>query len=379
MRDLSKYILPENEVVKCRREVQSPKGKYRLVIQAYTTGKGSWNYTRGTVYVGDAELVAFNANYSSFTHSFVEDHPNGHDYLICHENYQGQTVCELDTGRVRRFLPEEAAKGFGFCWAGHEFHPQTQLLVVNGCYWACPYEDRTYDFSNPMEGWPEVSFPQGADSGSVTLLDDGRALITQDHRVWIGQPGGEHRYREYSKDYDDLDISDDDCDNDANWETVKDAQTWYVRDGMKWVEATAWVSAEEVKIREVQAAREKAEAERWAKFKATDELFLKFVELSAKHQKDLKPTEGMWRSWSKKEESWEKTLYHEEGKISVRLSCGTETAPIRVTKWVYGVGDKEQGTFPRTVEGMEEAFQKVLQCRPILDKVASFVGKIIDG
>tara|TARA_R110002072_G_scaffold298568_1_gene472711 strand:- start:532 stop:1131 length:600 start_codon:yes stop_codon:yes gene_type:complete len=94
-------------------------------------------------------------NYSAFPFSFVEDHPNGHDYLVCGEDYQGQTVVELDTGRRVDYLPPEAKAGVAFCWASHHPSPDGLLLAVEGCVWAGPYWIQIVDFSEPMSPpWP---------------------------------------------------------------------------------------------------------------------------------------------------------------------------------------------------------------------------------
>ncbi|MCF1193304.1 hypothetical protein LRR18_17070, partial [Mangrovimonas sp. AS39] len=95
-------------------------------------------------------------------------------------DYQGQTVVNLNTLETRTFIPEEAKKGHGFCWADYTYNKEHNLLVVDGCYWACPYEYRFYDFSEPMAGWPELKFqdPKNyADSEGVPpKVEDG--LIT---------------------------------------------------------------------------------------------------------------------------------------------------------------------------------------------------------
>lgn len=36
------------------------------------------------------------------------------------------------------------------CWAEIIYFQQKNLIVVDGCYWACPYELVFYDFSSPM-------------------------------------------------------------------------------------------------------------------------------------------------------------------------------------------------------------------------------------
>ncbi len=53
-------------------------------------------------------------------------------------------------------MSEGSDEGVGFCWAAYRFDAPTNILVVNGCHWACPYEYRFFDFSDPMAGWPQI-------------------------------------------------------------------------------------------------------------------------------------------------------------------------------------------------------------------------------
>lgn len=133
-------------------EYSSPTGKYKLVVTHHQTRLGAWNYTKGLVYRGDDLVAEVLRNYASFDFAWAENHPNGHDYMLCGEDYQGQTVLELDTGERRDFLPDAAEEGFGFCFASYEFSPDLRVLAVDGCYWAAPYELRFYDFSDPLAG-----------------------------------------------------------------------------------------------------------------------------------------------------------------------------------------------------------------------------------
>lgn len=154
---LKEYIWQEDHAMESSF-VESDSGKYTLEVTRFRTLKGSWNYSRGRVRrTGSDEIIAeVRRNYSAFPYAFVEDHPNGHDYLVCGEDYQGQTVVELDTGERRDYLPQKAKKGFGFCWAAIHPSPDGNMLAVEGCFWACPYEVLVVDFSNPLEGpWSE--------------------------------------------------------------------------------------------------------------------------------------------------------------------------------------------------------------------------------
>lgn len=137
-------------------------GEYKLEVTLHANGP--WPYSKGRVFQGDRLITEICRNISSFPFLFVEGHPNGHDYLVAGEDYQGQTVVELDTGRRKEYLPELAAKGFGFCWAHYTASPSKKTLALSGCYWACPYEVRFVDFSDPMEHMPVLSRIDSADS-----------------------------------------------------------------------------------------------------------------------------------------------------------------------------------------------------------------------
>lgn len=128
----------------------SPSGKYSLHTLEVETRKGCWNYVQGIITNTETDEVVAEVkrNYGSFPYLFIE-HPNGNDYLVCGEDYQGYTVVNLTAKKTSTFIPEGWLKGVGFCWAKYKFNRETQTLIVDGCYWGCPYEVVTYDFSNP--------------------------------------------------------------------------------------------------------------------------------------------------------------------------------------------------------------------------------------
>lgn len=134
------------------KTARSPSGRYSLEIVPYGNGPGKWAYTRGLVRGEEPNSVLADVkrNYSQFPYSWCEGHSNGHDYLICGEDYQGQTIIELDTGQRLDYVPDSAERGFGFCWVAHYPSPDGKYIFVDGCVWACPYELILYDFSSPM-------------------------------------------------------------------------------------------------------------------------------------------------------------------------------------------------------------------------------------
>lgn len=143
------------------------------MLSTYFTKEGCWRYSRGEVYEGDRLIADVKRNYHAFPHSWIEGHKNGHDYLICGEDYQGQTVIELDTGERLDHMSKGHEKGHGFCWAAHTPSPDGTMLLVSGCYWACPYEFVIFDFAEPMQPPWEILFrcDQGA-CDEEDVIDD---------------------------------------------------------------------------------------------------------------------------------------------------------------------------------------------------------------
>jgi hypothetical protein len=130
----------------------SSSGKYSLQITVYKTLPNVGAVSKGVVCRVPSKVPLFEVkrNYDPFPFCFVEDHPNGHDYLVCGADYQGQTILELDTGKRVDYLPKGAEKGMGWCWAHITTSVEKTVLGVDGCFWACPYEVRFVDFSQPM-------------------------------------------------------------------------------------------------------------------------------------------------------------------------------------------------------------------------------------
>jgi hypothetical protein len=123
-------------------------GSVGLTITAHKTKEGCWSYTKCVVTAPGREPIVIPRNYHSFWHLFV-DHPNGKKYLLCGHDYQGYDCVNLTDWVRRKYVPREALWGVGFCWANVDFNKETCQLEVYGCYWACPYDDVCFDFSNP--------------------------------------------------------------------------------------------------------------------------------------------------------------------------------------------------------------------------------------
>lgn len=92
-------------------------------------------------------------------------HRNGNRYLIFRLDLYGYSVLELESGRECHYIPLESEperrEDFRetFIWTGAKYDPESDLLAVPGCYWACPNSTIVLDFREPLtpgERWLEL-------------------------------------------------------------------------------------------------------------------------------------------------------------------------------------------------------------------------------
>ncbi len=168
------FFVPESKIADSGKTVISPSGRYELEVYRYATGPGTWDYSRGIVKrLSDNKVIAdVRRNYGHFWHAWVE-HPNGNEYLLCGEDYQGYSVVNLTEETYNVFFPESGYKGFGFCWVNVYPSPDGLVLAVDGCYWACPYEVVFFDFSNPaVLPLPEIERCNGVTDPVIGWVDN---------------------------------------------------------------------------------------------------------------------------------------------------------------------------------------------------------------
>lgn len=138
-------------------------------------------YTKGIVTDKEGNLIdTIFRNYDPFVFTWVE--AQGKEYLLCGLDYQGYSIVDLTGKETRHYVPEAAYKGHGFCWAEIIYFEQKELLVIDGCYWAAPYELVFYDFSDPMGlPYPELfrvevdsitNWKEWRETHKVTYLDE---------------------------------------------------------------------------------------------------------------------------------------------------------------------------------------------------------------
>jgi len=338
--------------------ILSPSGKYRLVITPFKTTEKGWNYSQGEVFEGNRPITIVRRNYSSFPYCWVEAHANGHDYLIAGEDYQGQTVVELDSGKRVDHIPAGAIQGCGFCWAEYRYDPILQMLIVTGCFWACPYEYRFYDFSDPMSGWPELETGQVIDDSTSwpRVQEDGTILTFQDS--WDDDE---------DEDEDDSWDDDEDEEDDENLQKERKpaATQTFKRVGYRLVLQEEWIADAE---RERRAKAEKAQQEysQWLKdFRATDPLYLKARELMQDPVLTPEKHEGIgitYQGWCPSFDKEERRICHRIVKRDsdmpgyiIDLEWGADTGPIKIIVYKDGKHTEDR-FFEHSVVGMEQVF-----------------------
>ena len=377
---IEEFINPKNQKEETKEEL-SPSGRYRLLIRWYATKEGCWNYSRGTVtrVSDDLEVCDIVRNYSSFHHSFVTK--GDVEYLITGRSYMSQTIVNLETGKDME--PQDYHyNGMGFCWAEATLSPDGNILVVDGCHWACPYEFRFYDFSDPEgQGWPEINV---TDNGEGTCLysDDEKPVFHEDGSITVCEtaqiytPTGQ---REDAITMEQLDEYGDAYDDESNFDRETDVKLTLKRVGNEFVVTDAWKS-------EYRQARDKRQAEYEAKRKAemkhwqdTDATLAKLKELLEKDP-DLELKGVGWIGSSQKaREEGEKNIWffrptilsrhpqpehkmdedNDEEEKSPRknaeLKWGTvDGDTIDAAPWTYGKGHTTT-TFPKTDDGLKGA------------------------
>jgi hypothetical protein len=322
----------------------SPSGKYQLHLTWHGTKPSSWSYTKGKVYEGERLIEEICRNYSSFPFLFVENHPKG-DFLICGADYQGQTVVELKSGKRRDSLSDGTDKGFGFCWSEYKFDEKSSILVVDGCIWACPYEFRFFDFSDPIErGWPEIE------------IED--CIYTDKKLPEISEDGTLKCFK----------ASDDE--EDSSPEEIRSIKT-FRREGLKFILVDEWKSDEEIENERKREENEKA-YETWkTNFKANDPLYTTY-KARLDDPKGLKISDHesigqCYEGWcpdffspkeGKLERRWCRRIHEGKSKgYTIDLEWGMETGPIKLIIYKDGNNHKDE-FFPHSTQGMNAAFDQ---------------------
>lgn len=360
---IEKFITDENELDD-RKEKISPSGRFKLLMRYYKTKEGCWNFSRGTIYKLEdgKEICDIVRNYGIFHHSFVNK--NNQEWLIAGRKYTSQTIVNLDTGE--EFEPENT-DGNGFCWTEAFLSPDENTLVVDGCYWACPYEYRFFDFTDPSKGWKELDTGKKslyADEGTKIIWnEDGTFTYTASRKFFkpLNKYDDDIRYEEIKEN-----SVEEAYEDENNYTFIETKKITFKREDNKLVKTNIWISAEEQQRVDEQNRRSKEWDEEIANYKATNLLYLKIYELIEKYNLSVEEYESYgftFKGWCPHYEGSDtrfcRRIIDEETNID--LEWGMKEAPILVA--TYPNKKIEKNWFPHSIGGVEEAFNFILNYR----------------
>src|SRR6266496_4494341 len=147
-KNIEKHFIPANKIAESSKKEVSLSGNFQL--EAYEYRVNLRRYTRGVVTkISNGAVIAdIKRNFGNFWHIWIQ-HPNGDEYLLCGEDYQGYSVVNLTSEKYHVYFPEDGYKGLGFCWREVYPSPDGLTLAVKGCYWGWNDDLVFLDFSTP--------------------------------------------------------------------------------------------------------------------------------------------------------------------------------------------------------------------------------------
>ena len=177
--EIKTYFDSDQSVDGSQSSSKSLTGDYHLETIEYQQSKPDVNWTV-------TEVKVFNKKTKKIIFEFFTDyHSFFHDWLIKEEAEYligaevlcgGQTIIDLSNGKMNSYCPPED----GFIWTDFFLSPSGHKLATIGCFWACPYEIRIYDFRHPLT-LPlqeiEVISIQDTDKYLIEWIDDKKLKI----------------------------------------------------------------------------------------------------------------------------------------------------------------------------------------------------------
>jgi hypothetical protein len=127
---------------KSKETVFSPSRKYRVD----TFINGCYTFVKIYNEILNERIFEFIVNEDTLRHSWAIT--NEIEYLICAEDiYGGQTIIDLTNKKIEGYSPQVE----GFIWTDFFLSPDGTKLATIGCFWACPFVVKIYDFTDPLK------------------------------------------------------------------------------------------------------------------------------------------------------------------------------------------------------------------------------------
>lgn len=105
-------------------------------------------------------------------------HADGERYFLFRQDLYGYSVLRLSDKAVFHYIPAQSFPAdrtdFAetFIWTDAAYDPESNLLAVSGCFWACPYSVMIVDFSAPFAVNEICTDIHEVIDGGYTMYDD---------------------------------------------------------------------------------------------------------------------------------------------------------------------------------------------------------------
>lgn len=148
--EIKKYFDANQFIENSQKIFVSRNEKFRLETSNYHQAKNdvNWDVTKVEIFDNQSNetLFEFFSSDGGFFHSWLET--KDVEYLICAEDlFGGQTIIDLTNKKMSSFSENQD----GFIWTEFHLSPDGKTLAIIGCFWACPFVIKLYDFRNPLE------------------------------------------------------------------------------------------------------------------------------------------------------------------------------------------------------------------------------------
>lgn len=148
-KEIESYFDPTRLTKDSEESFVSPNDHYRLETSNYWQDKEdvNWDVTKAQIFDNQTneKIFDFFGNDEKFFYKWlIKDEI---EYLICAEDlFGGQTIVDLTNRKMEGYSPGED----GFIWTDYHLSPDGYKIAIIGCYWACPYVIKIYDFKTPL-------------------------------------------------------------------------------------------------------------------------------------------------------------------------------------------------------------------------------------
>ncbi|QNM84655.1 hypothetical protein H9W90_10650 [Polaribacter pectinis] len=149
-KEITDYFDPKSLIKNSEEIHKSPTRNYSIKTVSYIQNKAdtNWDVTKVEVFDNkkDERIFEFFSNHGELFFNWFRK--ESIDYLVCAEDiYGGQTVIDLTNNKMESYSPNED----GFIATEFYLSPNGEKLAIIGCFWACPFIIKIYDFTNPLK------------------------------------------------------------------------------------------------------------------------------------------------------------------------------------------------------------------------------------